>query len=101
MQTGLGVGGPISDGVHRRLGGRHPEISGRSHSPRPLSGCKKSSPAQRSPFMDHDPSPVSAPLVLALGASTVAHTSQGSPSIDVLSPSSDGGGGAVTRAFCF
>ena len=33
------------------------------------------------------PSPVSAPPVPVLGASTVAHTSQGSPSIDVLPPS--------------
>ena len=32
------------------------------------------------------PSPVSAPPVPVLGASTVAHTSQGSPSIDVLPP---------------
>ena len=32
------------------------------------------------------PSPVSAPAVPVLGASTVAHTSQGSPSIDVLPP---------------
>ena len=33
------------------------------------------------------PSPVSAPPVPVLGASTITHTSQGSPSIDVLSPS--------------
>ena len=32
------------------------------------------------------PSPVSAPPVPVLGASTVAHTSQGSPSIDVWPP---------------
>ena len=30
--------------------------------------------------------PVSAPLVPVLGASTVAHTTQGSPSVDVLPP---------------
>ena len=33
-----------------------------------------------------NPSPVSAPPVPVLGASTIAHTSQGSPSIDVLPP---------------
>ena len=32
------------------------------------------------------PQPVGAPLVPVLGASTVAHTSQGSPSVDVLPP---------------
>ena len=32
------------------------------------------------------PPPVSAPTVPVLGASTVAHTSQGSPSVDVLPP---------------
>ena len=37
------------------------------------------------------PQPVGAPIIPVLGASTVAHTSQGSPSVDVLPP--DGGGG--------
>ena len=32
------------------------------------------------------PPPVGAPKIPVLGASTVAHTSQGSPSIDVLPP---------------
>ena len=32
------------------------------------------------------PQPVGAPKIPVLGASTVAHTSQGSPSIDVLPP---------------
>ena len=32
------------------------------------------------------PPPVSAPTVPVLGASTLAHTSQGSPSVDVLLP---------------
>ena len=32
------------------------------------------------------PPPVNAPTVPVLGASTVAHTSQGSPSVDVLPP---------------
>ena len=32
------------------------------------------------------PPPVNAPTIPVLGASTVAHTSQGSPSVDVLPP---------------
>ena len=32
------------------------------------------------------PEPVGAPRIPVLGANTVAHTSQGSPSIDVLPP---------------
>ena len=35
------------------------------------------------------PQPVGAPKIPVLGASTVAHTSQGSPSMDVLPPDED------------
>ena len=85
MQTGLGVGGPVSGGVHCRLGGGHPEISGRSHSPRPLSGCKKVPQPSGVCSWITTPLHVSAPPVPVLGPSTVAHTSQDSPSIDQVS----------------
>ena len=80
------MGGPVAGGVHCRLGGGHPEISGRSHSPRSLCDVKKVPQPSGVRSWITTPLPVSAPPVPVLGASTVTHTSQGSPSIDVLPP---------------
>ena len=80
------MGGSISGGVHRRLGGGHPETSRLSHSIDPLSGCEESSPAKQDEVVDYGPSACGAPPVPVLGAGTVAHTSRGSPYVDVLPP---------------
>ena len=47
-----GLGGSVSIGVNRRLGGGHPETSGFAHYIDPLSGCEEGSPAEWGEVVD-------------------------------------------------
>ena len=68
------------------MDGGHSETSGRAGHFDSLPRCEESPQAMWGTVVDRGPPPVGAPAVPMLGASTVAHTSRGSPSITALPP---------------